>query len=120
MIKVSEESEGNVIIIEAEGKLTDQDYKEILIPRIESVIREQGKARILFDLSDNFRGWNWKALWDDARLGLAHRKDFEKMAVVSNRRWINLATKITAKFVRGEIKTFLPSQRGDARAWIKT
>jgi hypothetical protein len=50
MIKISEESEGNVIVIEAEGKLTDRDYRDALIPRIESVIRERGKARVLFEL----------------------------------------------------------------------
>ena len=120
MIRVSEQSAGNVVILEAEGKLTHQDYKDVLIPRIEAVIRERGKARVLFELGENFRGWDWDALWDDARFGLKHRKDFEKMAVVSNRRWINWATKISAKFVRGDIRTFPMSLRADARTWIKT
>ena len=41
MIKVSEESERNVLVLEAQSKLTDQDYKDVLIPRLETIIRER-------------------------------------------------------------------------------
>ena len=33
MIKVSPGREGNIIVLRAVGKLTDQDYKDVLIPR---------------------------------------------------------------------------------------
>jgi hypothetical protein len=118
MIRVSEKSEGKVVVLEAEGRLTDQDYKQVLIPRLESVISERGKARVLFDLGEKFRGWEWKALWDDARFGIAHRNDFEKMAVITDRRWISWAAKVGARFVGGEIKTFSPNQRAEACSWI--
>lgn len=119
MIRVSDESEGNVVILEAEDKLTDQDYKDVLIPRLESVIRERGKARVLFDMGDNFRGFEPKALWDDASFGLAHRKNFDKIAVVTDRRWIGWAVRIGAWMVKGEVRAFLPSERGEAHSWIK-
>ena len=38
-------------------QLTDQDYKEVLIPRLESIIHEYGKARLLLDMGDEFQGW---------------------------------------------------------------
>jgi SpoIIAA-like len=119
MIHISDQSEGNVLILEAESKLTDQDYKEVLIPRLESIISEHGKARVLIDLGDEFKGWEPKAAWDDARFGLAHRKDFEKMAVICDRRWVDWALKIGALFIEGEIKNFSPSQRAEAIGWIK-
>ena len=65
MIKVLPESNGNILIVSASGKLTDQDYKEILIPRLQSIIREHEKA-ILLDMGDEFYGWEAAALWDDA------------------------------------------------------
>ena len=73
----------------------------MLIPRLETIIRERGKARLLLDTADDFQGWEPKALWDDARFGLAHRKDFDKMAVVTDRRWIEWALKVGALMVRG-------------------
>jgi hypothetical protein len=119
VIKVSEETEGNVLILEAEGKLTDQDYKDLVIPRLESIIREHGKARLLLDMGDDFQGWQWKAFWDDAWFGLTHRRDFEKMAVLADRRWVQWALKAGALVIQGELRTFSPSQRAEAHHWIK-
>ena len=119
MIKASEESEGNVLVLEAQGKLTDRDYKDVLIPRLETIIHERGKARLLLDTADDFQGWEAKALWDDGRFGLAHRKDFDKIAVVTNRRWVGWALKVGAWMVLGEVRAFSPSQRGEAHSWIK-
>ena len=50
MIKVLPESKGNILVFRAVAKLTDQDYKDVLIPRLESIIREHGKARLLLDM----------------------------------------------------------------------
>ncbi len=119
MIKVLPESEGNILVLRAEGRLTDQDYKEVLIPRLESIIREHGKARLLLDMGDEFRGWEGAALWDDARFGLAHRRDFEKMAVIGGPKWIEWGVKLAAMVMSGEIRNFSPNEREEALMWIK-
>jgi SpoIIAA-like len=120
MLTVSDESSGNILILEARSKLTDEDYKQLLIPRLEEIIREHGKARLLLDMGDEFEGWEPKAAWDDARFGVAHRRDFEKMAVIADRRWVEWAFKISAPFISGEMKAFAPSERAEAHRWIKT
>lgn len=120
MLKISNESEGNVLILEAESKLTDEDYKQVLIPRLEAIIEEQGKARLLLDMGDQFQGWEARAAWDDAYFGLSHRKDFEKMAVIADRRWVEWAFKVASPIFSGEMKAFLPSERSEAHRWIKS
>ncbi len=35
MIQIMPESEGNMLVLWATGKLTDQDYKDVMIPRLE-------------------------------------------------------------------------------------
>ena len=119
MIEILPESEGNVLILKAVGKLTDADYKEVLIPRLEAIIAEHGKARLLLDMGDEFKGWEPKAAWDDARFGLAHRKDFEKMAVIGGPRWVDWALKLGALMVRGEIRSFAAERRAEAMQWVK-
>ena len=120
MLKISDESEGNVLILEAQSRLTDEDYKTVLIPRLEQIIREHSKARLLLDMGDSFEGWEPKAAWDDTKFGLAHRKDFEKMAVISDRRWVEWALKVSGPFISGELKTFAPGERDKAHRWIKS
>jgi hypothetical protein len=119
MIKVLPESEGNVLVLGAEGKLTDRDYKDVLIPRLESIIREHGKARLLLDMGDEFHGWEPAALWDDARFGLAHRNDFEKMGVIGGPKWVEWGLKIAVLVVSGEIRSFSSSEREEAFRWIR-
>jgi SpoIIAA-like len=58
----------------------------VLIPRLELIIREYGKARLLLDMGD-FHGWEAAAMWDDTRFGLTHRNDFEKMGVIGGPGW---------------------------------
>jgi SpoIIAA-like len=111
MIKASPESKGNILILSAVGKLTDEDYKDVLIPRLELIIRQHGKARLLLDMGDQFHGWEAAALWDDAEFGFTHRNDFEKMGVIGGPKWVEWAMKIAALFMSGEVRSFSSSER---------
>ena len=119
MIEVLSQSQRDLLVVKATAKLTDQDYKEVLIPRLETVIREHGKARFLMDLSGEFQGWEAHAVWDDARFGLAHRSDFTKMAVVGGPRWVEWGLKIGALLMEGEIRSFPTEKRDEAFAWVQ-
>lgn len=118
MINISPESKGNILVISATGKLTDQDYKEVLIPRLEAIISEHGKARILLDMGDEFHGWEPAAAWDDARFGITHRNDFEKMGVIGGPGWVDWSLKIGALFIGGEIRNFAADEREEALRWV--
>ena len=118
MIKVLPESKSNILVLSAMGKLTDKDYKDVLIPRIESIIREHGKARLLLDMGDEFHGWDAAALWDDAHFGLTHRNDFEKMGVIGGQKWVEWGLRIAALAISGEIRSFPSIERAEALRWI--
>lgn len=120
MIEVQPESQGNILILKATEKLTDQDYRGVLIPRLEAIIRRHGKARVLLDVSEDFQGWEPSAMWDDARFGVAHRGDFEKMGVIGGPRWIEWGLRLAALFVSGETRCFSPGERGQALTWIRS
>lgn len=119
MIEFLSESEGKILVFKTIGKLTDQDYKDVLIPRLESIIREHGKARLLLDMGNEFHGWEAAAAWDDFRFGMTHRKDFEKVGVIGGPRWMLWCVKIAALFMSGEVKNFSACERDKALTWIK-
>ncbi len=117
MIEVLPETAGKILVLQAVGKLTDQDYKEVLIPKLEAIIKEYGKARLLLDMGE-FHGWEAAAAWDDARFGFKHRKDFEKMGVIGGPRWVEWCMKLGALFIGGEVRSFPGDQRAEALAWV--
>jgi hypothetical protein len=119
MIETMPESNGSALAFKATGKLTDADYKGMLIPKIEEVIKKSGKAKVLLYLPGDFDGWEAHAAWDDAKFGLRHRNDFEKLAVVGGAKWIEWATKIAAHLMKGEVKTFPEEHLREALDWIR-
>ena len=120
MLEILLESHGKFLGIRASGKLTDYDYKAVLLPRLESIIREQGKARLLCHMDEDFHGWDMDAMWDDAQFGVAHRNDFEKFALVGGPRWVEWGAKLGAMFMETEFRTFTSDQLQEAWEWIES
>ena len=94
--------------------------KEVLIPRLESIFREHGKARLLLDMGDDFQGWEAEALWDDTRFGFTHRKNFKKIGVIGGPAWVEWGLKIATIIVSGEIRSFSTGELEKALNWINS
>jgi len=119
MIEVLPDSVGNILVLKTAGKLTDAVYKDVLIPRVKSAIRDHGKTRILVGVGDDFHGWEVAAFWDDARIGITHRRDFEKLGVIGGSKWMEWGVKLATLIVCGEIRSFPAGERGEALKWIR-
>lgn len=119
MIEVLPESQGNTIGIKCSGKITAAEYERVIIPRIEAIIQEHGKARLMYLVEDSFQGAEAGAWWDDTKLGLKHRRDFEKLALVGGPKWMDWLTKFAAKFISGETRSFSREQLQEAWDWLK-
>jgi hypothetical protein len=118
MLEILPESRDKIIWVRASGKLTDQDYREVFIPRLEAVLKEHGKARLLFQVDQDFAGWSVGALWDDLKLDWQHKNDFERVVVVAAPRWVEVVTNLFSHWMQGEVRTMPAEQLGAARAWI--
>jgi hypothetical protein len=120
MIEVMPESQGKVFGVKMSGKITAREYEDVIIPGLETVFQEHGKARFMYLLDESFQGAEAGAMWDDTKLGLKHRKDFEKLALVGGSKWMDWLTKLAAKFISGETKTFTSEQLQEAWDWLKS
>lgn len=102
--------------LKAIGKLTHEDYQTIT-PMLESTIAsiEHPKIHVLIDATE-FEGWEARALWDDFKLGLKHGKEFQKMAIVGNKKWMSYAVKMGSWFIAGDAKKF--DDLTEAIAWL--
>jgi hypothetical protein len=119
MFQIMPESAGKIIGVRASGKLTDRDYREVLIPYLEPLIKQYGKVRFLCCIEEDFAGMEAGAMWDDAKFYFPHRNDFEKMALVGGPKWIELMMKLFAPLMQGEVKIFAGDQLPQAWEWLK-
>ena len=117
MIEILPESSGNFLAVSATEQLTVDDYEKVFIPKLEELIRNYEKVRVLILFHDNFTGWEPGAMWDDARFGVRHKNDFEKIAIVGASSWIEWASKLGAHFMAGQLKSYASENFKDAINW---
>ncbi len=108
----------SVLALEAEGKVTEDDYQSVIIPAIEDKLRQYNKIRLLYELGNHFAGFNIKAMWEDLKLGLTHWSDLEKIAVVSDIKWIRMITKLFGFILPYPVQVFHNNQLSQAQEWV--
>ena len=117
MFDVLPESRGRRFFVKASGKLTDADYQELL-PRLETAIAGFGPLRLYVDMEE-FEGWEWLAAWDDFAFGIKHWNDFERVALVGDKRWEELSAKAFDHLTKGDIRFFDVAERDAAHGWVE-
>jgi hypothetical protein len=102
--------------LKAVGKLTHEDYK-IITPMIDSALEgiKDPKINAIIDGTE-LEGWELRAAWDDFKLGLKHGSEFEKIAIVGNKKWQENTAKIGSWFISGEVQYF--QSHIDALDWL--
>jgi len=118
MIELLPMNGGDVVAVRGRGKLTHADYEDVLLPRLYQALREHGAARLLCVLGHDFDGITPAATRDDLKFDASHRRDFTRIAVVTDDRWVRVAMGISRPFFGGEMRVYALSELGDAEAWI--
>ncbi|WP_303581199.1 STAS/SEC14 domain-containing protein [Amphritea sp. 1_MG-2023] len=118
MLHILPETAGDIIVVQATDKLTSTDYQDIFLPLLEEKVAAHGKVRCLVYLDHNFHGWEAGAMWEDAKLGVQHRQDFIRLAVVGGDSWLDWATKLGSLFISGEALYFPETEFLQALHWI--
>lgn len=118
MLHILPETAGDIMVLQATDKLTAKDYQDIFLPLLEEKVAAHGSVRCLLYLDHNFIGWDAGALWEDTKLGLKHRQDFTRLAVVGGAAWVDWAVSLGELFIAGEAQHFSENQFLQALHWI--
>ncbi len=108
----------NVLGIEAEGVVTGADYESVLIPAVAEMLAQRKRIRFLYHLGNEFSGFDAKAMWDDAKVGLQHLTAWERVAVVTDVEWISTAVKVFGFAMPGHVRIFTNRELAEARLWL--
>jgi hypothetical protein len=106
MLEIMQNMPDSVVAIRASGQVTGKDYEDVLIPAVESGLKRYEKIRVLYQLDRDFSGFTAGALFDDARLGLHHRRAFEKITIVTDVDWIAKSVHFFSLFVPCPVRIF--------------
>ena len=110
-------SDGDVISVRLLGKLEPSAYDGVS-EEIDNLMSRFEHVRLMLDLRE-FDGWSGlAALGDHLSLVREHRRIPERIAVVGDKAWQNLAEKVVSRFVNARTQFFDADDFEGAKAWI--
>jgi hypothetical protein len=118
MIEVTGGFPENVVAVTAKGRVTRQDYEAVLIPAVNDLLKRHGKIRLYYEFGAEYSGFDADAALQDLKVGVEHRKDWEKVAVVTDVQWIRQATLAFGFLLPGRARVFTLAEAPEAREWV--
>lgn len=119
MLKICQETEGQLLVIQADKRITREDYEKTFIPKMEEMIHRYNDISVLFIFGEDYDGYDPSAMVEDAQYGFKHREHFKKIAVVGAPSWIEAAIRIFIPLLKTELKCFAKEEKEKALEWIK-
>jgi hypothetical protein len=105
-----------VIGFEAAGKLSAEDYRDVVLPALERAAAS-GEVRFVVVIPE-FHGLSGGALWQDLKVGVEHLRAWKRIALVTDIGWMSDVTALFSWMTPGQVKVFSLAQRDEALRWV--
>lgn len=109
--------ENGLVTVRIVGRFSFAEWKQVHAST-EEVLAHTDKIRVLI-LAEDFEGWEKDGNWGDLSFSVRIDDRVEKMAIVGEQRWEDLALLFAAKGLRSfPVEYFLPKDIRKARQWL--
>ena len=112
MIAIQDIPDRDVLALTVRQKIRKGDLND-LIPALERHSAEIDDPHVLIEMEE-FRGW------EDLKLDAEYIGEFDRVAVIGEKRWEAWMTRFTDRLTSNEIRYFFPEDRGRAWNWIRS
>jgi len=117
MVEYHEIPDTNIIEFVVDGSFTAEDF-DSLLPKVTALIEKHGKVRVI-EVVKSFSSFPVTRLWEDMKFGYEHLGNISHVALVADKKWIEVIAKIVGPLFKAELKTFHFNEIADARTWIR-
>lgn len=118
MITAELRRDSGILTLKPSGKLEAQDFAN-LTKLVDPFISENKRLKGIIIEAERFPGWkDFAALSSHVSFIREHHKLIEKIAVVSDDKFLSKAPEVAKHFVRAKIRHFDLAQRSEALKWI--
>jgi hypothetical protein len=118
MIKLLPDLPDHIIGVDASGQVAASDYETVLIPAIKAALKTHDRVRVIYRLGPEFTGFTPGAMWDDMKLGILHLRAWEKIAVVTDVKWVASAMHMFGFAMPCPVVVFSNDEFAEAKKWI--
>lgn len=118
MLKIMKGLAKGIVGIEGSGRITKNDYVNVLEPILEKARTHDEKVAILFYLNDTYEGYTPGAVFEDTTLGLKYFNVMKRCAVVTDSALITGAVSLFAPIIPIDFKSYKISELSEAKEWL--
>ncbi|HWN95376.1 MAG TPA: STAS/SEC14 domain-containing protein [Methylomirabilota bacterium] len=106
-----------ILTLKITGKLTQPELAAVQKQAAE-ILQQKGELSVLV-LTEGFQGWERGGAWGDLSFPIENDAFIEKLAIVGEKQWEDLALLFASKgFRKFPVEYFSPADLGKARAWL--
>src|SRR5688572_10114234 len=118
MIESLKNVPANVAAFRATGEITQDDFKNVVIPEVEALVEKTGKLNYLLLLDTDVSNFTAGAWLQDALLGIKNLTKWNRAAIVSDSDAIIKFTDTFSLAMPGEFKGYRKAQLDQAISWV--
>ncbi|MCK7556274.1 STAS/SEC14 domain-containing protein [Chitinophaga sedimenti] len=108
----------HVAAYRASGSVSQEEYQQVVMQRVEQVADIYGKINFLVLLDTDFSNYSIGALLKYLYISFRHFFKWERMAIVSEEAWVRRAYDMLSPLVHGEVRGFKHEELAEAKQWV--
>ncbi len=117
MIEPLENLPAGVIGFRAGGRVEASDYRDVLVPALEAVLREHGRINVVLVIGQDF-DYSLGAILEDVRMFSIPRHAWNRMALVTDHDVLAGIATAMGGLVPGDFRVFPMRKQNEAVAWV--
>ncbi|MGE7774193.1 STAS/SEC14 domain-containing protein [Chitinophaga sp. NPDC101104] len=118
MVELLNDFPGHVAAYAARGAVSKEEYRSVVMRRVDEVAKRYGHINFLVRLETDMGNYSIGAFLEYLKVSFEHFLKWERMAIVTDEKWVRTAYKILSSLVHGEIRTYPLTGFLEAKAWV--
>jgi hypothetical protein len=108
----------NIVGFKATGEITENDFIDTVMPKVQALIDKTGKLNYLLVLDTSLKNFTLGSWIKDATMGIKHLTKWNRAAIVSDVDGIRTFTNFFSYLMPGEFKGFEHKDLDQAIDWV--
>lgn len=118
MIRQLDNIPGNMVAFSAEGEVTAEDYRQVVVPAVEKLVATTDELNYLMEINTDLGDFTAGAWWQDALIGIKKIAKWNRAAIVTDSSVVNTFTDLFSVVVPGEFRGYKKDRLQEAIEWV--
>jgi hypothetical protein len=118
MVELLNDFPPHVAAYVARDKVHKQEYEKLVMKRVAEIAERYGAINFLVKLETEVDNYALATFVDYLKMTVEHFKQWNKMAIVSDEKWIRLVYDALSPLLHGSVKTYALHEYEAARHWV--